>query len=108
QQKPVSSMRESHFSDLRFDNCGSAGVPVVDFNSQGSGDATNEVSISGLEITAPQGSGILIHNNSNLMRNIKFSRLRIIGDESGAVQGDLVQIGDDALTGQVSNIDFDD
>ena len=60
QKKPQAYMRESHFAGLRFARCGSAGVSVIEFNSQGTGDATNEVSIDALDIVAPSGPGIVM------------------------------------------------
>jgi hypothetical protein len=105
-REPSAYMRESHFYDLRFARCGSADVPVVEFNSEGSGDATNEVSIDGLDIDAPVGTGILIHNNGTPLRTIKFAGLRVAG-AANAAGADLVQIGDPLLSGNVNNIDFE-
>jgi hypothetical protein len=99
-----SYMRESRFEGLRFVGCGSAGAPVVDFNSQGNGAGTNEVTVDALEILAPYGTGIVIHSNGNPEGGIRFAGLRIEGSEN--TTADLVQLGDAALNGVVASIDF--
>jgi hypothetical protein len=102
------TMRESHFKRLRFARCGSPGAPVVDFNSGGSFVGSNELSIDALDILAPYGTGMAIHNSSVLRSaNIKFSGLRIVGLENGGAPADLLQVGDESLAGNVKNIDFE-
>jgi hypothetical protein len=108
QREPVAFMRESHFRDLRFVDCGGAGIAVVEFDSQGGGDATNELSIDGLTILEPRGSGLVIRSNGTPVRNIRFSGLRVEGGEAGNAAGDPVQIGDSSLAGNVNNIQFED
>jgi hypothetical protein len=71
-------MRESHMISLRFFNDGAPGVPVVEFNSMGSGkvDGTNEIRMSMVDIYGAVGPS----------------------------QGDLLTIGDSVTTGIVNNI----
>jgi hypothetical protein len=101
-----SYMRESHFNSLRFVRCGSAGAAVVDFDSHGNGDTTNQISIDGLDIVAPGGVGLLLHSSSskNGIGQMKFARLHVDGQGGGGA-ADLVQVGDAAFAGN-SNNDF--
>jgi len=102
-----SYMRESRFNSLRFVRCGSAGAAaVVDFDSQGNGDTTNEISIDGLDIVAPGGVGLLLHSSSSRtgVRQMKFARLHVDGQGGGGAAG-LVHVGDAAFAGN-NNIDF--
>ena len=102
-----SYMRESHFNSLRFVRCGSAGAAaVVDFDSHGNGDTTNEISIDGLDIVAPGGVGLLLHSSSSkkAIGLMKFARLHVDGQGGGGAAA-LVHVGDAAFAGN-SNIDF--
>lgn len=104
-------MRESHdIGKIRCFNDGQAGVPVVEFNSQGSGDATNEIAIGEVDIYSPYGPGFVIRNNgSTSVRDMKINRLRVEGLEwnSANIASDLVTIGDPTLTGNVNSITID-
>jgi Pectate lyase superfamily protein len=104
--KPVAYMRESHFNDLRFARCGSAGAAVVDFDSHGDGDTTNEISVDGLDIAAPGGVGLLLHSSTSKtgIRQMKFAGLHVDGQGGGGTAA-LVQVGDAAFAGN-NNIDF--
>jgi hypothetical protein len=101
-----SFMRESHFNSLRFVRCGIAGAAVVDFDSHGNGDTTNEISIDGLDIVAPGGVGLLLHSSSTTtgVRQMKFARLHVDGQGGGGAAA-LVQVGDAAFAGN-NNVDF--
>ncbi len=103
-------MRESRLGKLRCFNVGAVGSPVVEFNSQGTGDASNAIDIGELDIYAPYGTGLLIRNNSvNAVRGIRISKLRVEGLEynSANIAADLVVIGDAVQTGIVNNIYLD-
>ncbi len=112
--KPQAYMRESHFTSLRFFNDGAPGVPVIEFNSQGTAesDATNEIRLSQVDIYGAAGPGLVIRNNgSSGVRNITFEALRIEGLQQkvfGASQGDLLAIGDPVMGGSVNNIRLTD
>jgi hypothetical protein len=90
-------MRESHFNGRRFVRCGSAGVAAVDFDSQGGGRGTNEISIDGLDILAPGGVGLMIHSNGHGQGGMKFVRLRVDGPGGGGTAA-LVEVGPTALS----------
>ena len=104
-REPKAFMRESHFNSLRFVRCGSADAAVVDFDSQGNGDSTNEISIDGLDIIAPGGVGLILHSNGGGPRSMRFVRLRVDGQGGGGTAA-LVDVG---RTAQISssNIDFE-
>jgi len=78
-------MRESHFNSLRFVRCGSADAAAVDFNSQGNGPGTNEISVDGLDIIAPGGVGLILHNNGGLSGpgSMRFVGLHVDGQGGG-------------------------
>jgi len=103
-------MRESRMISLRFFNDGAPGVPVVEFNSVGSGkvDGTNEIRMSMVDIYGAVGPSFVIRNASTgSVRNITLEALRIEGLQQnvfGPSQGDLLTIGDSVTTGIVNNI----
>jgi hypothetical protein len=104
-------MRESHLRSLRFFKDGAPGVPVVEFNSQGTadGDGTNEIAISQLDIFGPAGPGMVIRNNGGSgVRDFTIEALRIEGWQSGTGQGDLLTIGDARMRGNVNNVRLTD
>jgi hypothetical protein len=107
QRTSTAYIRQSRFDSLRFFNCGSAGVPVVDFNSHGNAGATRQVSIDSLDIYAPYGTGVVVHGDGATVRDVRFSKLRIEGLQNGAISADLLQVGDAALGGSVADIAFD-
>jgi Pectate lyase superfamily protein len=104
---PQAYMRESHLRSLRFFDDGGPGIPVVEFNSQGTGetDATNEIRMSQVDIYGARGPSLVIRNNgSGVVRDITVDALRIEGSEDGTTGGDLLTIGDPVMTGGVNNI----
>ena len=107
---PQAFMRESHMISLRFFNDGAPGVPVVEFNSVGTGeiDGTNEIRLSMVDIYGAAGPSLVIRNaSSGSVRNITLEALRIEGLQQnvfGPSQGDLLTIGDPVMTGIVNNI----
>jgi hypothetical protein len=103
--KPAAYMRESHFNSLRFVRCGSVGVPVVDFDSQGNGPGSNEISVDGLDIMAPGSVGLILHSNGTGLALMRFVRLRVDGQGGGGTAA-LVVVGDMALS-STNNIDFE-
>jgi hypothetical protein len=103
--KPAAYMRESHFNSLRFVRCGSAEAAVVDFNSQGNGPGTNEISVDGLDITAPGSVGLILHSNGTGLALMRFVGLRIDGQGGGGTAA-LVEVGRTALS-STNNIDFE-
>jgi hypothetical protein len=107
QRAATASLQRSEFNSLRFFNCGSSGVPVVDIGAAGVGAATDEVGIDSLDIYAPYGTGVVVHGEGSPVRNIRFSKLRIEGLQNGTIAADLLQVGDATLDGPVSSIWFD-
>jgi hypothetical protein len=108
---PQAYIRESHFRSLRFFRDGAPGVPVVEFSSIGNGDtdATNEISVSQLDIYGAADSGLVIRNQGNgKVRDLTFESLRIEGLESGDGKADLLDIGDLTSAGNVNNIRLTD
>ena len=103
-------MRESVIRNLRVFTAGTLGVPVVEFNTvAGSADSTNEIDIEAMNIFAPGGPGFVIRGGAGTyLRDFIVHGLRIEGANapSPAISGDLLQIGDATLTGQVANIGF--
>ena len=103
-------MRESVFDNVRIFNAGAAGVPAVEFNTvAGSGDSTNEIDITNMNIFAPNGPGFVVRGGAGTqLRNFVVHGLRIEGANapSPAIAGDLLQIGDPTLTGQVAGLLF--
>jgi hypothetical protein len=107
-------MRESHLQGLRFFSDGAPGVPVVEFNTNSGGpggadDSTNEISVSQLDIFGANGPSLVIRDVYGYVRDLKFDQLRIESTyDPGALlsAGDLVQIGDPASNGIVTNISF--
>ncbi len=100
-------MRESHLRSLRFFEDGAPGVPVVEFNSQGSGvtDATNEIRMSQIDIYGSRGPSFVIRSEgTGTVRTITVDALRIEGLEQGGVSADLLTIGDPIMKGKVNNI----
>jgi Pectate lyase superfamily protein len=107
QRTSQASMTRSQFYSLRFFNCGSAGIATVDFNSHGAGDGTSNVSVNALDIFAPFGAGVVIHSDGPPVHALSFSKLRIEGLQNGMISSDLLRVGDAALSGSVSDIEFE-
>jgi hypothetical protein len=106
---PQAYMRESHLRSLRFFNDGAPGLPVIEFNSQGTGhvDATNEIRMSQIDIYGARGPSFVVRNQgTGAVRNIWVDSLRIEGSERGNVAADLLTIGDPNSQGIVNNINF--
>ncbi len=102
-------LRESRITNTRFFNTGAAGVPVVEFNSAGSGgtDATNEIDVEAMGIYAPYGPGFVVRNaGTGTIRAVRASKLRVEGIETnpGGIAADLVTLGDPVLTGLVTGV----
>jgi hypothetical protein len=112
--QPISYMRESRLDDIHIFNTGATSAPCFELNSQGNNagqDASNEIRGHQIDIVACSGTSLLIHNSyqSNQgVRDITISQLRIEGLQGAAVAADLLQIGDDALLGNVNNITISD
>jgi pectate lyase-like protein len=107
QRAALAFLGKSRLDSLRFFNCGSPGVPVVDIGARGSGAATSEVSIDALDLFAPYGTGVVIHGDWAQVHTIRIAKLRIEGLQNGTSRADLLQVGDAALTGDVSDITFE-
>ena len=104
-------MRESHFQSLRFFNDGAKDLPVVEFNSKGSGltDATNEIRMSQVDIFGADGPSLVIRNDGGgFIRNISAEALRIEGAPHRNADGDLLSIGSQSATGAINNLTFDE
>ena len=101
-------MRESRFHDLRVMACGAVGMPAVEFTSDATGDATNEIEITGVDIYGAHGPGLVIRNASasRVVRQFRINSLRIEGREGNpdGVTADLMTIGDSSLTGGIQTI----
>lgn len=106
--KSQAYMRESHMRSLRFFQDGAPGIPVVEFTSQGPGnatDGTNEIRLSQVDIYGAYGPSFVIRNNgSGSVRDITIDALRIEGLETGGTSADLLTIGDPVMKGNVNNI----
>jgi len=110
-KSPQAYLRESHMRSLRFFQDGAPGVPVVEFNSQGTGqtDATNEIRMSQVDIYGAHGPSFVIRNNGDGgVRAIHIDQLRIEGSEDGSTAGDLLTIGDPVMHGLVAGITMTD
>jgi len=107
---PMAYLRESRFESLRFFNCGDVDSPVVEFNSEGTGDASNEIDITALDIYSPYGTGLIIRNGNTRtsVREFRISKLRIEGLEGNPahIAADLLLLGDKTKAGNVNNIDI--
>jgi hypothetical protein len=104
-------MRESLIEDFRAFWCGAAGIPVVEFNSAGSGDASNEIIIRNMNVFSPYGPGVWLRNAGSSdggVRYISGFGLRIEGQvsPSPAILGHLLTIGDMVDAGSVNSIDI--
>jgi len=100
-------VRESRFADMLFWECGTSSLPVMEINSVGPAgeDATNELSFYAIDVIGPIGQGVVIRNsNASIgVRLIRFYGLRVEGGAPGE-SGDLLDIGDPTLPGNVNNI----
>jgi hypothetical protein len=104
---PIAYMRESHLRSLRFFDDGTATAPVVEFTSQGKGhpDATNAIDLSQVDVYGARGGSFVIRNDGNgVVRSITIEALRVEGSETGSTHGNLLQIGDPLMRGNVNNI----
>ena len=113
---PQAYIRESRMRAIRVFNSGAPGVPAVEFATQGTNgpDGTNEVSVSQLDIYGSNGPSLVIRNSSTkgtaaragIIRQLKFDALRIEGTENGTAPGDLLQIGDATMSGDIGHLSF--
>ncbi|HEV2363639.1 MAG TPA: hypothetical protein VGS12_05495 [Caulobacteraceae bacterium] len=104
-------MRESHLRSLRFFDDGAAGVPVIEFSSQGMGrtDASNEIRLSQVDIFGSYGPSFVVRNGGEgHVRAITVEAMRIEGLQNGHVPADLITIGDPKMRGNVNTISFTD
>lgn len=101
--QPQAYMRESKFYNVRVWASGNATYPAISIGSVGTSgsDATNEVSVFGLDIISSNGKSLVI-NNSNSTMPVRLLRIYGLRLESGT--DDLLTIGDPTLTGAVSNV----
>ena len=100
---------ESHFYHMRFRDDGDTGAAVFDINSTGINQAANEVTVDTLDIYAPYGTGLWVHNNSSInSASLKFFNVRVEGIEGNptAIAADLVKIGDATDTGITRDVSF--
>lgn len=105
----VGYMRESRFNRMRFYNMGGPGVATIEGQANGQG-GSNDVRWAQTDIYAPYGPGILLHAGANtFLGEWHWSQTRVEGIEGNGpgITGDLIQIGDAALTGSVTSIYFD-
>lgn len=100
-------LRESRIVGFGAYACGDAGVPVVEFSSYGSGDATNSNEVYGLSMWACYGPGLVLRNG-NTTKTLTYMDFFGVRVEGGAntQNDDLIVIGDDLLEGGVSHINF--
>jgi hypothetical protein len=109
--KQAAYLRESKFYEVRFWACGSHAAPAVEFDSAGPGpEASNEISVFGMDIVFPHGDGLVIRNSSaGVVRLIQFHQLRVEGifNPREPVEGDLVRIGDASSAGVVRSISIE-
>lgn len=99
-------MRESRITEFRAFNSGTTNVSAVEFNSNGTNDATNEIRILNMDIYGSYGPSFIMRSANGVLRLIDITNLRVEGKENNpaGVQADLVTIGDASLTGQVANL----
>lgn len=93
---PVAFARESKAINFRCHWAGTSSVPAMEFDTNGTGDSTNQWQLFGIDIFAPSSTGLLIHNSSNTSKGtggFRFYGLRAEGSLSPVGTGDLVQIG---------------
>lgn len=101
---PDAYMRESRFAGIRCFAVGSPTAPAIEFTSRGTGDATNEINISNVDVYSPYGTGFLLRSENQALRAFHISKLRIEGLQWAGIQADLLQIGHPAMTGGVRDI----
>ena len=102
-------MRESHhINNIRAFFAGLPGAPAIEFTSSGgaaSGDATNELTMRGIDIFGSNGpSFVLRAPTGQTIRNIKVDGLRIEGLQNGTTAADLLTIGDATMGGQIHDV----
>jgi hypothetical protein len=107
------SIRESYIQNFHCFNSGNANSPAMDILSTdiGGGDGTNEVTFQDINIFAPYGAGFVLHSNNSAggtaERLINVNNLRVEGFQTGIEPGNLVQVGDSGLSGNVNTVSFD-
>jgi hypothetical protein len=102
----IAFLQESRISNIRIQSSGLTGAPVIEFNTVNGG--TGDTDVTNVDIYDPRAVGIVLRSNSGNIDNIKFVNLRIEGGEYGnwGVADDLLRIGDVAMAGRVSSIEF--
>ncbi len=113
----ISYNRESRYSNIRAFSCGAAGSPVIQVTTEAapgvtSGDATNELAYSHVDIYNPVGApGLDIQYRGvpgGGMRQLSFVDLRIEGKEDDTSGCDLLVIGSQQSVGNIFNLHFGD
>jgi hypothetical protein len=101
-------MRESKIGRFGCSVAGNTGIPAVEFSSEGSGDSTDEINISEMDIYAPYGHGLVLRSNNTVdsFRNFRINKLRIEGLQWGSAPADLLRIGDPVWAGPIANLYF--
>jgi hypothetical protein len=96
--------RESHFHDLRFFNCGTAALPVIEIGTVGGGDRTNTCYWSGIDIFSAVGDGLVLRSTATngLAADTQFFDYVRIENPGGSG----MKLGDTAFTGRVNNCCF--
>jgi len=101
----IGFMRESRIGHVRCFSTGSLTSPVFEFVSHGNDDATNEITLSDIDIYANYGAGFVFRNAAvNGSGGIHIDRLRIEGLQWANIPVDLMVLGDPVMTGQVAGV----
>ncbi|MBG9388180.1 glycosyl hydrolase family 28-related protein [Caenimonas aquaedulcis] len=98
---PLAFMRESEFRNLTFWQSGTESLPVMEIDSSGTGDSSNQLVFYNVNILRSVGKGLFLHNSANTSKgtgNIRFFGLRT---ESGG--DDLFTIGSESDRGKAVN-----
>jgi len=98
-------MRESYIGRFSCNVAGATGIPAVEFGSEGSGDATDEININDMNIYANQGDGLVFRSDNTVdrLRAIRINKLRIEGQQFSE-GGDLLRLGGPGNNGPIFGI----
>jgi hypothetical protein len=98
----VGCIRESEFRSIRCWLSGTSTKPVIDIDSQGLSDSTNELVFYNVNIFHSNGDSFVIRNQSiSPVRLIKIFGLRIEAEASGY---SALRLGDSTYTGAVYGV----
>lgn len=106
-----SFIRESYFGELRCYQCGDTGKAVIEFYASGNGTGGTPVDIDNLNIYAPYGDGVYMHNDAaGNLRGYHYKHIRDEGLENNTpgLAGHLLHIGNASQLGVVNSIEIDD